>query len=333
MTIKNQNNFRFPVSSRINSLALVTLLALMVSLLTASFASAGAIGNVGLRWRLAAKESALVNPEDHATMMGAMWDVPAQRRAERNMPWVEVENIPESTAALTEFRMTIGDERFNFSDELFANFTVISAGSDFNNVTTSATPDRNELVVMFNGDGLAPGQKIRFRIDIGIDDDQPELMNIWPHPDYRTVLFDMNGIDAWGPFPMQPMPPNEDDNSMARGTFSMNGMTAMVGPTAFPDATVVGPQASIFNQFFRPYHVMEDVDVFDAVDVGNPIPEPSTSLLAMFGMLAVGLVAQRRTEAVRNHYATATVRYCRKNAPRPQRQTSCRHRQTHNAAR
>jgi hypothetical protein len=292
------------------------------------------IAFAGLEWKMSEKEQVLIDANDMMSMKGVMWDVPAQRRQERNMPFIEVKNQDNSDANLTEFRMTIGDTRFNFSNEMYADYAMVSPSSDFLDVSTSST-NGDDLIVKFNGAGLAPGELVRFRIDIGIDDNQPGLMQIWPHPDYRTVLFDMNGINAWGPSPMTPMPPDSSDNSMAVGTWTKDGMSASsLMPVAFPDPTVVGPQAAIFNQFFRPFYVVEDVDIFSAVQVIGVIPEPSSMLLAFIGMTALGLVAHRRSGAGRRDYTnTTTVAYRRQSDPRPQRQLACRHRLSRRAAR
>ena len=229
LTMTVSTILRFPIRTCTTneSLLLATCLAVAVSAICPADVRGAAITGATVNWRIAAKEEALTHAHDNATMMGAMWDVPAQRRAERTMPWIEVANDPTSDANVTEFRMTIGDERFNFSNDLFANFTVISPTSDTQNFSTTTEDMDNTLVVMFDGNGLAPGQTVRFRIDIGIDAGQTAIMNIWPHPDYRTVLFDMNGIDAYGPTPMTPMPPDESDNSMATVTFrNASGMMA-----------------------------------------------------------------------------------------------------------
>lgn len=315
--------------------AICFCLALATGTMTHTTAHAAPIAFAQLEWKIAAKESALIDADDMMTMMGAMWDVPAQRRLERNMPWVEVRNDAASDANLIEFRMTIGDERFRFSNEIYADYALASVSSPFSNFTTAADNNENDLVVTFNGGGLAPGDVARFRIQLGIDADQPGLMAIWPHPDYRTVLFDMNGIDAWGPSPMTPKPGVDTDNSMGTGTFEKMGMLAVSDPEPFPDATVVGPQAFIFNQFMRPQHVMEDVDVFDAVQVvGQPVvPEPSSLMLAMFGVAVFGFMAQRRSASDRRQYATAAVAYRRQHDPRPQRQIAYRHRLMRRATR
>jgi hypothetical protein len=313
---------------------LAICMTLALSTLSNSTAHAGAISFAKVDWQIAAKEVALIE-HDMMDMMGAMWDVPAQRRAERNMPWVQVTNDANSDANLTEFRMTIGDERFHFSNELFVDYAIVSATSPFQNVSSTTANSENELVLTFNGGGIAPGDSVRFKIDLGIDADQLGLMQIWPHPDYRTVLFDMNGIDAWGPTPMTPMAPDDSDNSAARATFTSMGMTVTTPAPGirFPDATVVGPQAFIFNQFKRPQHVMEDVDVFNAVEVIGAIPEPSSLLLSVIGMSALGLLAQRRSATGRRALGTPSVAYRRQNDPRPQRQIACRHRMNHRATR
>ena len=60
------------------------------------------------------KELKLENPVDMMWDKWLMWDIGYQRMIERNMPYIELLNEAESTSPITEFNLTIGDNRFNF---------------------------------------------------------------------------------------------------------------------------------------------------------------------------------------------------------------------------
>jgi hypothetical protein len=103
-----------------------------------------------------------------------------------------------------------------------------------------------------------PGQSVRFRIDI--DPDDPDG---FPHPDFRRVLFDMNGNDP-------------SDNAEVELQFS-NGITTARVDQRLPDFPVAGPIFSESN--IRPYSAMEPVGVFEISDQAQ-VPEPSTWIIS-----------------------------------------------------
>ncbi len=330
------NNF-VPVSRIANEgprLQIKTCLALAIFTAMTSVASATPIELAKASFRLAAKETLLTKPQTYQWIRAAMADSPSQRRANRNMPWMEIQNDSVDGVYLTEFHLTIGDERFHFANNYFENFTVISPTSEFQDIESQATEDQNELVVMFDNGGLAPGQKVRFRIELAVDDDQPALLQQFGHPDFRTVLFDMNGIDAQGAFPFAPKSHRAEDNSSSYGVFRQ-GETVMQSTSAtLPDFSVQGTAAHTFNQFYRNWRGAEEVNVFSGA-VNAMVPEPDSFLLSTLGLALFGLVLGRRSSGTseRPAYGTHTAKYRRQNSRRPRLNTSCRHRKLQNPPR
>jgi hypothetical protein len=102
----------------------------------------------------------------------------------------------------------------------------------------------------------------------------------------------MNGVQVYGPDPN--IPPGQDDNAQASVMFS-NGNTG--GPATFIDEIVTGPQGDYYNNIFRPYGVMEPVDIFDVSGGPTVIPEPTSVLLALFGLLGVSCYSARKRRA------------------------------------
>ncbi|MGI9458022.1 MAG: PEP-CTERM sorting domain-containing protein [Aeoliella sp.] len=242
------------------------------------------LGDVGFQISLASKEMVLENPDDHAVQMFSAWDSPFQRIADRNMPFVELMNLENSTGNLTEFRLTIGDADYNFSDDYFGDFVMLADSTPGVSLSASTAMAGDELVVSFGGDGLAPGDTVRFRIDL---DPDVGIMGLFPHPDFRTVLFDMNDMDGNG----------MTDNSTATASFEDPNDDTMTATAVAEliDYTVTGPQALYFNQVIRPYSQMEGVDIFRAQGLTevNMIPEPSTAGLAVSGLLAAAALVRR----------------------------------------
>ena len=67
---------------------------------------------------ISSSELVLEQPDNHVVMHYQSWDSPLQRILERNMPFLEVRNNANSTANITEVRLTIGDTDFNFTDDM-----------------------------------------------------------------------------------------------------------------------------------------------------------------------------------------------------------------------
>lgn len=231
--------------------------------------------------KLSEKEAVLMAPDDPTAQKVAMWDHPFQRIADRNMPWIEITNEGESTAQITQFLMTIGDTDFNFSNVHFGAPIMPSVHNPAGIGLTATIDDSgsnagNQLMVNFTG--FDPGETVRFRIDI--DPDDPDA---FPHPDFRRVLFDMNGNDP-------------SDNSRVQLQYS-DGEVTIDTPTLAFDDYPVNPLSGIFVSFeqanIRPYTWMEPVEIFELGD-RTVIPEPSTWSITLLAVGAAGLWARRR---------------------------------------
>jgi hypothetical protein len=246
------------------------------------------------------KELQLANPTDPMWMKSNMWDMSFQRMFDRNMPTLELRNIaPAGSPDITQLLLTIGDTRFHFGDEEFGSFIVQCPCAPSANIN-DPTPDGLELfssvsdggnlltvdISKMGVGGLAPGETVRFKIDIDVD----AGFDFFEFPDFRTVLFDMNGIQVYGPDPG--FPPGAEDNAQASVKL-INGTT--LGPAVFIDEIVPGPQGDYFNDIYRPYGVMEPVDIFKIGGAPSVIPEPTSGLLAIFVVLvAPGYWARKR---------------------------------------
>lgn len=246
----------------------------MLAIASAPQASA-ALDNVEFEIKICEREMILEHPGDQAYEMFSMWDTPYQRIASRSMPWIEVKNSVNSTGNLTQFSMTIGDTDYNFSKAYMGDYAVISKSTPNVNLT-SVVSTGNVLTLTFGNGGIAPGELVRFGIDIDPDAGVPGL---FPHPDFRLVLFDMNNMDGNG----------IADNSVMTATFvdPSNLSSTKIAEMQLPDYTVTGPQAQYYNQYLRPYCMQEPIDVFGGGT--STIPEPSSWALVGLGLVGIAL--------------------------------------------
>ena len=105
-------------------------------------------------------------------------------------------------------------------------------------------------------------------------------------PDFRTVLFDMNGVDVYAGTTI----PSTADNSQAFVNFNPGGKSTVA---TFADAPVAAGQ--YFNNNIREYKAMDAVLIFQLE--GSQIPEPASIGLVLLG-LAGFCVGSRRRSAV-----------------------------------
>jgi hypothetical protein len=265
-------------------------LALVVALVL--FGSSAARAQNSWSLRISEKELKLENPTDMMWDKWLMWDIGYQRMICRNMPYLELINDAASTGNITEFNLTIGDNRFNFgaipisSDLVMLGSTTpgfdLSASKSTGVVNTDGDMGDVLKVAIGNG-GLLPGQMVRFQINLDVD---PSFAASYAasfgdsQPDFRTIFFDMNGNNVYDGV----VNTSTDDNAQGSVVFNPGGP----GSTAiFEDETV--PAGEFFNSNLRPYKAMDPVLIFELE--GELIPEPGSVTLAM---LCLGGFALRR---------------------------------------
>jgi hypothetical protein len=229
--------------------------------------------------KISEKEMKLEHPTDMMWDKYLMWDLSFQRMNDRNMPYIELANDPSSTAPITEFHMTIGDTKFHFANDAMGVFAMAGSSThDFQ--LTSRTIGGDELVVSIGNGGLQPGELVRFKIDLDVDAEHAGA--VFAHPDYRTVLFDMNGFNVYDGLQQT----SAADNSRVWVLFDpAAGANFATDPVALQDEQVAGAAADFYNNNYRRYGEMDPVRTF-LVSGGTqaPIPEPSTAILLVAGV-------------------------------------------------
>src|SRR6476620_7549131 len=111
--------------------------------------------------RLSEKEGELANGNDPMWSKWLMWDIGYQRMVERNSPYLELTNASTSTDPITEFHITIGDNRFNFAPVVGSDLVALGSTTPGVSLTSSTVGGLgDELVVNIGGGGLAPGQMV-----------------------------------------------------------------------------------------------------------------------------------------------------------------------------
>jgi hypothetical protein len=234
------------------------------------------------------KEDKLANPTDPMWNKWLMWDLGYQRMIERNAPYIELENPATSTSSITEFHITIGDNNFNFGPVDGSNLIKLgSTTPGFNLSATTLNGAGDELVVTIGNGGLLPNSKVRFEIKLDVD---PAYAATYQslfgdsRPDFRTVLFDMNGIDVYA----GTTTPSTLDNSQAFVNFNPGGKSTVA---TFEDETV--PDGQYFNNNIREYKAVDAVLIFQLE--GAQIPEPTSIGLMLLGFAGFCVGSRRRS--------------------------------------
>ena len=293
--------------------------AMLAGLLVGAEPARATLGDVGFTINIAEKEKVLqtrwevanlpqgewiqlpgmIDPVDPALWImtgdkSAMWDTAEVRRASRMMPWIEVTNNPTSTGNLTQFRFSIGDTNFQFSDAMMGEYAVpgdmVSLPTnvpdlDFSIASATTVTDNgalpgDELLVTFGNGGLAPGETARFRLYLQADP------GVFTQPDFREIFGNANASNQ--------VNPNDDFDtnsifSAVFADFNDPSLTVETDPTALADFVIEGPAFFNSNTVLRPYTVMEPVQIFGGGGTGGHggvIPEPTTAALAVAAALA-----------------------------------------------
>ncbi|MCI0332629.1 MAG: hypothetical protein L0228_05340 [Planctomycetes bacterium] len=295
------HNYECKMLRRCRGAAALTVVVLLLSVSPSLKAQVNApCSSIMGSWclRISEKEKQLVHDTEPEWMKPLMWDLGITRNDYyRNMPTLELSNIAAAGSPdILKFQMTIGDTRFHFSDAFLGVAALLGESTqDEYDLTSSISPDGHLLTVNIQKQagtgGLAPGDLVRFRIDLNVDAGLPDPP-FYMFPDFRTVLFDMNGVQVYGIDPA--FPPPEEDNAQASVFFSDS---TMLGPKPLPDFEVTGLQSQYFNAIQHPRGVMEGVDIF-TIGGGPPvIPEPGSAALAVLGLLGLLSLGARKCRA------------------------------------
>jgi hypothetical protein len=142
--------------------------------------------------------------------------------------------------------------------------------------------------------GLAPGDLVRFRIDIDVRDEFAG--QVFTRADFRTVLFDMNGCNVYdGNTGCGVM--NSTDNSQVAVGFEDGTRSILL---TLDDMAVEAPQGLFYNSNFRPRGIMEPVDIFEWCPPGFVIPEPSSAMLSFFALFGGAWLGSRPRRLTRS---------------------------------
>jgi hypothetical protein len=282
--------FRTPFGKRAAICPSAAVLALACALtFPATSAAQTALQGTGFILQVNEKEMVLAHPGNQAMANYAEWDTPYQRLLDRNMPFLMLTNLDDSEAPITQLELTIGDERFNFGNtaKMFHGLYTMVGRSNPDAVVMSHVEDAGDkLVVNFGPTGLAVGESVCFRINLDVDADHPDF---FAYPDFRTVLFDMNGYEVYDGNVYQP---SDEDNATALVTFGSGESSFQAGPIAFQDTPVEGMEQLYSNRALRPYGVMERASTFAvSASVGEVVPEPSSIALGLVGCLGGAMLA------------------------------------------
>jgi hypothetical protein len=233
--------------------------------------------------RISEREKAFRPATDVMAMKALMWEMPYSRMAARNVPFICLTN-ESATASITQFKMTIGDEQFNFGNSIFGTYAKLGKEFPTLNIASSIQDGGNTLIVDFLNGGLAPGQTVDFQIDLDIDAQFAGAF--YKHPDYRTVLFDMNGDNHYLNAGIT-NDPDSSDNAKVTLTFAQTGQPSLQTlPTPFNDPAVLDGSSRYVNANLARYGDSDPIRAFSLAG-GTAIPEPASAALALFGLVAM----------------------------------------------
>lgn len=207
------------------------------------------------------------------------WDNPHLRVRNRNKPAFMLTNDLMSVAPITSFTLTINEGPYLFGTgdtaiDGFTDYVKNTMYTDAGVTITGSSLSPDGKTVTINFDGLEPGKKAIFCVDLDAED-----MNMFPFPDYRNVLFGAPTSAGGTPTDAASYAVTFTSNSPAPNMQTLGGVFDQM--TSAPDYQ---------NDIIRPYVVMDMVEI---TTVGGQIPEPTGAVLALVGMAALAGLRRR----------------------------------------
>jgi PEP-CTERM motif len=258
----------------------IALFAVVAAAFFAGLAATARAQTVGYDLDVSENLQVLNNQGNNMISMHAAWTTPAQLAMERKMPYLALTNTSTvanggtGSAELTSFTLDISGSSQDFRwVKLVPQYT--SPGVTTTIVTPANNVHSNQVVLDFNG--LTPGKKVEFRVDLIPDSPSGNLF-----PDYRDVFFKLNGGN------------NPAGNAQTSASFFDPSIpdTITTDPI-FWDNQIDDKPTSMGLQFHAQY-MGDHVTSFQTGNVSTTVPEPATIVLGGLGALGLALLARRR---------------------------------------
>lgn len=217
---------------------------------------------IGYNLNFSESELVLDNPGDAMAAMVAAWQMHPILVNARSMPFFDLTNISD-TSDLSVFRLELGDTAFKLESVTEVNYGGVGV------VVNMVGGD----VVELDFTNFTPGTTIRFKIQI-----RPDDAMAFQNPDYRLgPLFDINGADP-------------TDNATVAVSFD--------APPPFGTQTLSAqlPDYASGGPVIGPFDVakMDHVDLFNLMQMEQLVPEPSSAMLFLMGLLPTAAYLRRR---------------------------------------
>ena len=118
--------------------------------------------------KISEREMAFRPATDAMAMKTLMWDLPASRAAARNVPSICLTN-ESATASISQFKMTIGDDQFNFGNTFFGTYAKLGKDTPGFQLVLLDGGRRRHADRQFSQRRNRSGTTVNFQFDIDVD--------------------------------------------------------------------------------------------------------------------------------------------------------------------